>query len=193
MDEPMDENTRMILEQLRSEDGSTRFQALNDVLKLTDEPVPWAYEVWDGMLADLRHANGHQRAIAAQVLCNLAKSDPEGRMLRDFDTLVAVTRDNKFVTARHCLQALWKAGTAGELQQRMVVDRLAGRFADCAAEKNCTLIRFDIIEGMKKLFDQVKDESIKTRALALIETEPDAKYRKKYATVWRDVAGRRVS
>lgn len=53
----------------------------------------WAYDVWDALLRNLAHEDNHDRAIAAQVLCNLAKSDPESRMLRDFGDLFAVTRD----------------------------------------------------------------------------------------------------
>jgi hypothetical protein len=56
---------------------------------------------------------------------------------------------------------------------------------DSIAEKNCTLIRYDIIVSLKNLYDQVQDEAIKQKALALIETEADVKYRKKYAGVWR--------
>ncbi|MCC6457304.1 MAG: hypothetical protein IT328_20285 [Caldilineaceae bacterium] len=183
----MDQHTRTTLDHLRAQDGAVRSEALSDILKLTDQPVDWAYEVWDALLADLRHANGHQRAIAAQLLSNLAQSDPENRMLRDFDALLAVTRDEKFVTARHCLQSLWKVGAAGKQQQRLVVDRLAGRFTDCADEKNGTLIRYDIIQGLRNLYDEVKDKTVKEKALELIDTDEDSKYRKKYATVWKRV------
>jgi hypothetical protein len=137
------------------------------------------------LLKDLTHKDNHLRSIAAQLLCNLAGSDPEERMLKDFDVLLAVTRDERFVTARHCLLSLWKVGAAGKKQQKAVVDGLARRFEDCRAEKNGTLIRFDIIQGLRKLYDAVKDESIRTSALGLIETEVDLKYRKKYAGVWK--------
>ncbi|MCX6048006.1 MAG: hypothetical protein NT075_23135, partial [Chloroflexi bacterium] len=99
--------------------------------------------------------------------------------------LLTVTKDEKFVTARHSLQSLWKIGTAGKPQQQLVVEGLAGRFRDCRAEKNYTLIRYDIIQGLRKLYDEVKDEKIKATALALIETEEDIKYRKKYASLWK--------
>ena len=181
----MDESTRANWEHLRSQDGELRYAALNYMLAATDQQVDWAYEVWDELLAGLRHADNHQRAIAAQLLCNLAKSDPEQRMLKDFDALFAVTKDAKFVTARHSLQAIWKVAAAGAQQQRMVVDRLAARFGECATEKNCTLIRYDIVEDLRKLYDQVRDESVREQALALIETEADDKYRKKYASLWR--------
>jgi hypothetical protein len=88
----------------------------------TEQPVTWAYDVWDELLQALQHKDNHRRAIAAQLLCNLAKIDPEKRMLRDFAALFAVTKDERFVTARHCLQSLWKVGAAGPAQQAMVVN-----------------------------------------------------------------------
>src|SRR5258706_14927448 len=109
----MDESTRTNLDNLRSEDKDLQNTAFFAILAATDRPVDWAYDVWDGMVADLRHKDNHRRAIAAQVLCNLAKSDPDNRMLKDFDALLNVTKDERFVTARHCLQALWKIGLAG--------------------------------------------------------------------------------
>ena len=155
------------------------------ILEATDKPVDWAYDVWDEMVKNLSHTDNHNRAIAAQILCNLAKSDPKHRILKDFDALLAVTKDERFVTARHCLQALWKVGAAGKQQQKKLVDGLAGRFQECLTEKNCTLIRYDILQGLRKLYDTVKDEELREKALELIETEEDLKYRKKYASLWR--------
>ena len=107
------------------------------------------------------------------------------RMLKDLPTLVAVTKDEKFVTARHCMQSLWKVGIAGEAQRAILLDGLTARFKECAAEKNCTLIRYDIIESLRKIYDETADEKIRQRALDLIDTEEDIKYRKKYATLWK--------
>ena len=181
----MDEVTKTKLDNLKSPDGEACYQALNYILEVTASPVDWAYDVWDEMLATLHHENNHQRAIAAQVLCNLAKSDPDGRMLKDFDVLLAATKDEKFVTARHSLQALWKVGLAGKKQQQLLINGLERRFNECRTEKNCTLIRYDILQGLRRLYDEVPDDTIRTKALALIELEEDAKYRKKYATLWK--------
>jgi hypothetical protein len=183
----MEEATRTNLMNLRSQDRELQTKAYYDILAKTDEPVDWAYEVWDEMVASLSHPDNHVRSIAAQVLANLAKSDPEKRILQDFPALLAVTKDERFVTARHSLQSIWKVGAAGKEQQQVLVDGLEGRFRECATEKNCTLIRYDIIQDLRNLYDEVKDEKIKTKALELIETEPDVKYRKKYGGVWRGV------
>lgn len=181
----MEPTTQASYDNLYAEDGDVRYAAMNYILNVTEQPVDWAYEVWDDLLARLQDKNGHVRAIAGQVLANLAKSDPEQRMLHDFTALLNGTRDEKFVTARHTLQSLWKIGAVGPDQQQVVVEGLAHRFDECATEKNCTLIRSDISAGLKQLYDAVKDERIRERALALIATEQDEKYRRKYASVWK--------
>ena len=67
----------------------------------------------------------------------------------------------------------------------MVVSGLEGQFKECVTEKNCTLIRYDILQGFKNLYDATPDEALREQALALIETEEDARYRKKYASLWK--------
>jgi hypothetical protein len=182
----MDTKTQKHLNNLRSEEREMQNQAFFYFLEATEKPVEWAYEVWDELVKDLSHQDNHRRAIAAQILCRLATSDPENRMDRDFPALMAVTQDERFVTARHCLQSIWRVGTVNEKMQKIVVDALADRFRQCVTEKNCTLIRYDIMQGLRNLYDEVKDEAIREQALQLMEIEEDLKYRKKYANVWRN-------
>ena len=108
-------------------------------------------------------------------------------MLKDLDKLLVVTKDEKFVTARHSLQCLWKIGiTSAELREKLV-KALSLRFKDCSEEKNGTLTRFDIMEVFRKIFDKVPDENLLNTSVMLINTEPEAKYKKKYLGVWKDV------
>src|SRR3569832_1730016 len=104
---------KYFLDDLRSLGQDRQNQAFQALLKATERPVDWAYEVWDDLLRTLEDGDNRQRSIAAQVLSNLAKSDPKQRMLKDLAALLRVTRDERFVTARHCLQSLWKVGAAG--------------------------------------------------------------------------------
>lgn len=177
---------------LWSASRSLQNQAFQEIQNITKQPVDWTYAVWDDLLENLSHKDNHNRAIAAQILCNLAKSDPENRILEDFEQLFQVTRDERFVTARHCLQALWKVGVVRKPQQELLLRALENRFQECITHKNCTLIRFDILEVLQKVFDIVGNDEIKVLAVRLIETEPDLKYRKKYNTLWKlkSVAGK---
>lgn len=184
-DENMEQQLKLAFEKSKSGDKEERYEAYQNILQVTDQQVDWAYEVWDQLIEDLTHKDNHQRARAAQYLANLAKSDPEMRMMKDFPKIWAVTKDEKFVTARHSLQSIWKVGIAGTPQKEMVMEVLAERFKNCEDEKNFTLIRNDIIQNMKNLYDDFNDASIKQTALDLIETVDDKKYKKKYMTIWK--------
>lgn len=175
------------LHNLHDKDTDRRYESFRFIIELTNQPVDWAYEAWDDLLLLTRNGDNHQRTIAVQALSNLAKSDPDQRMLKDLDALLVVTRDEKFVTARHSLQCLWKVGIASEKLKEEVVSQLSKRFNECIVEKNCTLIRYDILEVFRKMYDQVKDERLKEYSLQLIETVDDPKYRKKYLGLWKGV------
>lgn len=181
----MDKIIQQYLADIHSTERELQGQAFLHLLSLTDQPVDWAYEAWDGLVADLGHGDNHVRAIGAQLLCNLVKSDPQNRMERTLPALLALTKDERFVTARHCMQSLWKVGAAGGQQRSQLVAGLEQRFKECSMEKNCTLIRYDIIQSLRNVYAAVKDEGVKEKALRLIETEPDLKNRKKYSGLWR--------
>lgn len=180
----MDTKTQKYVDNLRSQDRDLQNEAFSYILKETEKPVNWAYDVWDKLVEGLQDKDNHVRAISAQILANLAISDPDGRMQQDFPALMAVTRDERFVTARHTLQSIWKVGKQTSMR-KTVVNALADRFENCIVEKNWSLIRFDIIQDLRSLYDEVKDEKIKEKALELIETETDTKYKRKYASVWK--------
>src|SRR5215831_12416284 len=118
---------QQLIEDLRSSSQDRQNQAFQALLKATDSPVDWAYEVWDDLLRTLSDGDNRQRSIAAQVLSNLAKSDPKNRMVRDVAALLKTTKDERFVTARHCLQSFWKIGNAGEPQRKVLLQGLETR------------------------------------------------------------------
>lgn len=182
----MNHTIQSYFENLQSQHKSVQYEAYQHILAATEKEVDWAYDVWDLLKLDLTHSDHHQRSRAAQFLCSLAISDPEKRMLEDFPAVWEVTKDKKFVAARHSLQSIWKIGLAGPEQKELVVKSLVERFLNCIDEKNYTLIRFDIIQGLKNLFNETKNTEIKQIALDLIEKEEDTKYQKKYAALWKD-------
>ncbi|WP_073200302.1 hypothetical protein [Gracilibacillus kekensis] len=181
----MDNQMELEFEKSKSGSKDERYEAYQTILNATEQKVDWAYEVWNQLVEDLAHKDSHQRSRAAQYLANLAKSDPEMRMMKDFPKLWEVTYDKKFVTARHSLQSIWKVAIAGPSQKEMVMAYMVDRFENGTEEKNYTLIRNDILQNMKNIYDYSNDESIKQTALNLIDTVDDDKYRKKYMKIWK--------
>lgn len=102
----MDRTIQTSFENLLSQDKDLQFEAYNHILASTKEEVDWAYDEWEQLKEDLTHSDNHRRSRAAQFLCGLAKSDPEKRMIKDFPLVWEVTKDKKFVSARHSLQSI---------------------------------------------------------------------------------------
>jgi hypothetical protein len=181
----MDQRVRTLFADRDSPDRDVAYRATIGLFEMTSVPVSWGYDVWDRMLSDLEHREGHRRAFAAQLLARLATSDPERRMLKDFPRVAAVMKDEKTVTARHTLQSLWRIALAGAEQQALVLKALEKHFADCAHEKNGRLGRTDVITALGRLAKATGEPSIEGRAEALMEAEPDEKQRKKQRAAWR--------
>lgn len=181
----MEKTIRTKMDAIFTGDGDAQFKAYDYLMKESEKPVSWAYDVWDELVAGLTHKDNHVRAICGQLLGNLGKSDLQGRMFKDFDKLLNVTKDERFVTARHTMQNIWKVGLGGKKSQQLVVKGLEKRFKECVKEKNGALIRYDILVSLRNLYDATTSSEIKEKAVELIELEKDPKYKKKYAGVWR--------
>jgi hypothetical protein len=176
---------RESLDELKSSNQKSQNQAFLSLGEMTKEQVDWAYEVWDDLLHLITEGDNRQRSIAGQLLCNLAVSDSKERIVKDAATLLALTKDDRFVTARHCLLSLWKVAKAGLRQRKVIIDGLVRRFKECAAEKNCTLIRYDIQCTLRRIYDLAPNPQLRSTAEELMQIEQDPKYRRKYATAWR--------
>ncbi len=184
----MHRTARALLASFENAAGGLSNEEWSKLVGLSAKPVTWAYDVWDTLVEGLTDSDNHRRTIAAQILSNLAASDPKKRILKDLDRIMVVTHDERFVTARHTLQAVWKIGLAGKKQREAIVERLAKRFDEAAKEKNGKLVRYDIAVALRQLYDGSEDPRVKETATRLIDTETDAKYRKKYLTAWRGAA-----
>jgi hypothetical protein len=137
----------------------------------------------------LRHGDNRVRSIAGQFLNALAAAgaSPE-TVLGGLDALVSVTRDDRFVTARHVLGSLWKVGLQdGEVRHRLLA-KLAQRYRTAVDGKNAALIRYDIVCCLRRLFDETGDGTVRSKAAALIADESDTKNAQKMRAVWRDLS-----
>jgi hypothetical protein len=176
----MDKEVRKYIDDLSSTDDQTRLKALQALLKMTETPVDWVYEVWDSLLGKVGNENSYQRSIGIMLLCNLAKSDREDRLKGSLDTLLVHTKDEKFITSRQCIQNIWKAAATTRTNREKVLKHLEKRFMECEQEKHYNLLRQDMIQSFVMLNQNTEDHKLLARAQALVEKEQNAKYRKQY-------------
>jgi hypothetical protein len=168
---------------LGSTNDQTRLNALKSILKITEDKVEWVYDVWDDLVDQLEDENSYQRSIAIMVLCNLVKSDAENRIEGLLPRLLAHTRDIKFIPSRQCIQNIWKVAATSSPRREIILAHLEERFTGCGEEKHSNLIRQDIIQSMRCLYDLEKDVKVLERAKELVNIEKDKKYRKKVEAI----------
>jgi len=72
----MDKTVRTQIDNIRSEDGDLQNKAFTYILKVTDKPVDWAYEVWDEMVDGLKHKDNHVRQLPHRFSAILPKATP---------------------------------------------------------------------------------------------------------------------
>jgi hypothetical protein len=183
--EIMDKPVKDLLDNLGSTDDRIRFSALQSILKLTESQVEWVYDVWDDLFEKLDHENSYQKSIAIMLLCNLAKSDKEDRLADSLDLLLAHTKDEKFITSRQCIQSIWKVATTSKRSREEVLAHLEMRYKECVEERHYNLIRQDIIQSLRHLYEEDNDDTLLTKAQELMLEEKEAKHRKKYEAILR--------
>ena len=182
----MNTEISQLIETLSSTDNKLRLNALQTVLDLTNQPVEWVYEAWDAMVARLWHQNSYQRSIGIMVLCNLAKSDHEGRINFVLDNLLSCTKDEKFITSRQCIQNIWKVAVTSPENRERVINCLEQRLLECREEDHFNLLRLDIMQSIRQTAEVTGDRSLLDRAWDLAAQETEAPYRKKYEAALRN-------
>jgi hypothetical protein len=179
----MDELTQNLYTNLGSTDDQVRMDAFTQLLSLTEKQVSWVYEVWDDLLERLDHPNSYQRSIAIKLLCNLVKSDAERKIDHSIGELLTHTKDEKFITSRQCIQNIWKVALVSPDLKKQIIDHFERRFRECIAEKHYNLLRTDIIQSIRNLYDYQSDAGLLKIGSSLIELEEEAKHRKKYEAI----------
>lgn len=176
----MNHELKTLFVNLLDKDDKLRYPAFQKVSDFTGQKVDWVYEVWDQLLDMLKSENSYQRTIAACLLCNLSQSDSEKRIAAVLPEILAHTKDEKFITSRQVLQAVWKiAWFQPDLCQK-VVDHLKARFAECTEEKHANLLRQDILQSLITLAELRHDDALHVLVKQLIESDGDEKNQKAY-------------
>ena len=175
-----------LLDNLTFHERDVQFNSIEELIKHVKEPVDWTYSVWEQLIKALTYKNALVRAQAVQILCALAAtSDPEERVLEDFQKIWAITYDEEMIVSLQSLQSIWQIGLAGQVQRDLVVSHLARRFHACTNEKQPTTIRYEVITSLKKLFDKTDDSMLLPILKNLINQEQDVSVQKKYKEALR--------
>ena len=112
------------------------------------------------------------------LFCNLSRSDSQKRIVEVLPQLLALTEDEKFITRRQTMQALWKIAWFDPELLGPIVNQYVERFSSCVNEEHANLMQRDIVQALLTLAEMRNDSELSNKVNQLIESEPDPKARK---------------
>lgn len=173
------EKIDFLFENLASNDDKLRYAAFKEILELTEKKVKWIYDKFYLLTEKLSSENSYQRSIGFMVLANLCKSDDENRIQPLLPVLLKQLNDEKFITSRQSIQAVWKFALNNEAMKSFVLKSLGNEFYDNRhLSTHGNLIKQDIIGSIKLIADNANDVKILSLISDLITEENDPKLQK---------------
>ena len=164
-------------------DNKIRFNALNELLNITEQKVEWFDEVFEDLNSRLKSANSYQRSIGMMLLCNLAKSDNGNDLEIALPDILQLLDDEKFITRRQSIQNIWKIALEKDNLKKKIIESLLKKFDKCLFEEHYNLIRQDIISALYSIHRNNSELIPISLIEDLIEVEDDVKLRKKYKKI----------
>lgn len=145
---------------LNTEQQTQLYQAL---MQLTENKINDRDMLW-GLAAEYaQHKNNHLRSIGGQLICRLVVANDEAETFFKYDSVLkAVTHDEKFVTSRHTIRSLWYVSLGSEAHFKWYIEYLKSRLIESFSEKNGTMVRMDIFEGMICAREFLKEKAKRT-------------------------------
>lgn len=164
---------------LADKNDKIRFPSFKKLHEITDEKVKWIYDKWFLLIEKTNSENSFQRSIGLTLLANLAKSDTENRFEQIIDDYLEHFEDEKFITARLCIQNVWKIAAANKNVLKKIIDKLEKSYSENVHLKtHANLIKRDIISSLMQISVSTKDKKIIKMIESLIKEEADLKLKK---------------
>jgi len=164
---------------LESKNNTTRYKAFQTLLNETEKKISWIYDKWDILVKKLTDENSFQRSIGVMLLANLAKSDTEKKFNLLIEDYLLRIHDEKFITARQCIQNTWKIAVENKAWCRKVITALEHSYYENVHNKtHANLIKLDVLASLNEIFRQTGDKKINVQILSFIEEENDTKIKK---------------
>lgn len=164
---------------LNSKNDKERYEAFKNLLLITEKKVKWIYDKWFMLVEKLSSENSYQRTIGLLLLANLTISDDENKIMKILDEYLTHLEDEKFITARQCIQNIWRIAVKNAVLEKTVVKALEeSYFNNTHLKTHANLIKQDIISSLICIYKKSKNSSLLIKINSLIDEENDIKLQK---------------
>jgi len=129
------------------------------IAKASQKEPELFYQYWDDFIPLLTHPNSYHRVFALVLLANLTDVDKENKFSLVFDDYFSHINDEKFMTARKCIQNTAKILANREELTEDIINILLDVDKRCGfPEKRKALLKSDVIELFSEFYVQIDNK-----------------------------------
>lgn len=151
----------LLVEWLREKDDTIRYAAFQ-LLKLLSSNSPMVYKYWDNFAGMINDQNSYQRSLGLMLISENVRWDKEDKFGAICNDYLKHCDDEKFITARQCIQGSSAICEHSAKYNREIVDMLLKIDLNRRKDSQKSLLLMDIIEVLGKVAREQRDERVES-------------------------------
>ena len=150
---------QILIKWLNEKDDNIRYATflLLQILSKKDDRV---YEHWDTFVEKLNDENSYQRSLGLMLIAENIRWDTEDRFGKICTSYLKHCDDEKFITARQCIQGLNSIISQTKKYRKEIIERLTAIDFEKRKDTQKGLLLLDVVEVLGKLYQDEKDIAI---------------------------------
>ena len=152
---------KILVEWLNEKDDNIRYVTFL-LLKILSEKDDRVYKHWKTFVEKLNDENSYQRSLGLMLISENIRWDTEDRFAKICTVYLEHCDDEKFITARQCIQGLNNIISHTKKYRKEIIERLTGIDFEKRKDTQKGLLLLDVVEVMEKLYQDEKDIGIES-------------------------------
>lgn len=150
---------QILIKWLNEKDDNIRYATflLLQILSKKDDRV---YEHWETFVEKLNDENSYQRSLGLMLIAENIRWDTEDRFAKICTSYLKHCDDEKFITARQCIQGLNSIISQTKKFRKEIIERLTAIDFEKRKDTQKGLLLLDVVEVLGKLYQDEKDIAI---------------------------------
>jgi hypothetical protein len=154
-----EEDIRCLVGGLAEKDDNLRYKCFL-LLQGRSQAYPDVYPYWEQFVAKLADANSYQRSLGLMMIAENARWDTDGKFEKCLPAYLAGCTDEKFITARQCIQGLCKIVPYHPTCYQAVIQCLTAIDLMQRKDTQRKLLLLDILSVLRLIHKAQPDERI---------------------------------
>jgi hypothetical protein len=149
----------LLMEWLKEKDDTIRYATFT-ILRLVSARCDLVYHYWDTFAELIDDPNSYQRSIGLILISENIRWDSSDKFGKICSNYLKHCEDEKFITARQCIQGLTKIVDHTQKYRKEILDMLLGIDLESKKDTQVGLLLLDIVEVLGELYEEQPEERI---------------------------------